>query len=214
MEETPTSRAGDGSLEAGVGLPAGARDPDAAWLDRIFGPERVWRPSERELPGELTHGPTREFLTTVGLPCVWMERIGLDSRSLRLEGLWAQNADEAYAVSRPLGAGAVADSCFKLMEHPDHYFMLDGDSGGIDLFLPDKWDWGRGYGGRYASSVAEFVAVVGLAALTVKRVDDMGLEPALVMFEGWLDELGLLAAYPDLWSYVFEYLDEYFDDES
>ncbi|MFI5528016.1 SUKH-4 family immunity protein [Kitasatospora sp. NPDC051853] len=192
-------------------LPDGAAGPDPAWLEQVFGVDGLWRPSEAELPDGLTHRPTRFFLTTVGLPAVRIGRLGLDARFLRQDGLWVQRADELYSGSRPQGDGAPSDVCIKLMEHPDFHFVLDGESGAVDLFLPDEWDRGRGYGGHYAPSVARLVSVVGLAVTAVAQVDDVetDLEPALETFLGRLDRLGLRAAHPEPWGGVFEYIDEY-----
>ncbi|GAA4835864.1 SUKH-4 family immunity protein [Kitasatospora terrestris] len=181
-------------------------------MERVFGADGVWRPTAEQLPPALTHGPTRAFLTEVGLPCAKVGRIGLDSLFLREEGLWAQDADGLYGASRPTGDGTVSDSCFKLMEHSDTVFVLDADSGAVDLFSPDGWDWGRGYGGRYAPSLPLFVRVLGLAAQTVARVDGIGRDEAIEEFDVRLDGLGLLEAHPNLWAQVFEYVDEYGDD--
>ncbi|MFD0527961.1 toxin glutamine deamidase domain-containing protein [Kitasatospora arboriphila] len=186
--------------------------PDTAWLEQVFGADGVWRPTAEQLPESLTHEPTRAFLTEVGLPCAKVGRIGLDSLFLREEGLWAQDPDELYGVSRPKGDDAVSDICFKVMDHTDTAFMLDAGSGAVDLFKPDGWDAGLGYGGRYTSSLPLLVRVLGLAAQTVELVDEIGRDEAIEAFDARLDELGLLDAHPYLWTEVFEYIDEYFDE--
>ncbi|MFJ8045885.1 SUKH-4 family immunity protein [Kitasatospora sp. NPDC096147] len=198
-------------------LPDGAAGPDRAWLERVFGADGLWRPADAELPDGLTHRPTRSFLTTVGLPAVRIGRLGLDARFLREDGLWVQQADELYGGSRPRGDGAPSDGCVKLMEHPDFHFVLDGESGAVDLFLPDAWDRGEGFGGHYARSVPRLVADLGLAATAVAGVDDVetDLEPALETFLGHLRHLDRLDRpgpppdRPELWADVFEYVDEY-----
>ncbi|WP_052389985.1 SUKH-4 family immunity protein [Streptomyces sp. NRRL B-24484] len=186
--------------------------PDAALLVRLFGEEGVWRPTGAELPDALTHAPTRRFLTEVGLPCTRLGRIGLDSRFLREEGLWAQDPDELYGASRPQGEDAVSDTCFKVMDHTDAVFVLDAGTGAVDLFAPDGWDRGRGYGGRYAPSLPLLVQVLCLAAQAVEQVDEVGCDETIERFDADLDALGLLAAHPWLWTTVFEYLDEYEDE--
>lgn len=186
--------------------------PDAALPERVFGTDGVWRPAGADLPAALTHAPTRRFLTEAGLPCVKLGRIGLDSLFLRADGLWPRDADELYAESRPGGDAAVSDVCFRVMEHPDFVFVLDAGSGGVDLFRPDGWDRGLGYGGRYAPSLPVLVQVLGLAVEALGQVDELGVDEVLERLDPRLDALGVLERHPDLWTGVFEYIDEYHDD--
>ncbi|MFJ3201162.1 SUKH-4 family immunity protein [Streptomyces sp. NPDC086989] len=73
----PSGGADCASWEEGAGEPwfagpePGEAPLDAARLEAVFGADGTVRVPEALLPAELTHGPTRELIGTVGLPRHW-----------------------------------------------------------------------------------------------------------------------------------------------
>ncbi|MFF8897979.1 SUKH-4 family immunity protein [Streptomyces lydicus] len=154
--------------------------PDAAWLAARFGADALWRPAESELPEELTHAETREFLTTVGFPAVMIGVIGLDTRHLRAddgEALYAFDADELYGNRYPDDDSPPVNFCFSIGTWADQMLMLDAGSGGIDHYDPNGWDHGSGYKGAAAWSLPDLAVHLGLIAA---RADELGSDDEAV----------------------------------
>ncbi|MEV0412834.1 SUKH-4 family immunity protein [Streptomyces sp. NPDC050448] len=73
----PTGGADSTSWDEGAGEPwfagpePGESPLDAARVDAVFGADRMVRVPDAQLPAALTHRPTRDLVTTVGLPRQW-----------------------------------------------------------------------------------------------------------------------------------------------
>ncbi|MGY5127084.1 SUKH-4 family immunity protein [Streptomyces nigrescens] len=148
--------------------------PDAAWLEERFGAGSLWRPAEAELPGELTHQQSREFLTTVGFPAVRIDAIGFDATHLRADdgdALHPFDADELYGERYPDDDSPPVNFCFAVGSCGDQMLMLDGELGGVDHYDPNGWDHGAGYRGAAASSLPDLAALLGLIAERSAELD-------------------------------------------
>ncbi|HEV7933402.1 MAG TPA: SUKH-4 family immunity protein [Actinomadura sp.] len=110
-------------------------------LAALFGEDDVWRPPESELPLEISHEPTRRFLSGVGLPAELRNGfLSLDSDVLegRLETL-----PQVYEE-----LGEIREWTWRIPEGGKHWYVLGGFFGGdvaVDgatgrvWFLPE-WD--------------------------------------------------------------------------
>ncbi|MFD5396047.1 SUKH-4 family immunity protein [Streptomyces sp. NPDC127097] len=149
------------------------RVPDTAWLEERFGTGSLWRPAEDELPAELTHQRSREFLTTVGFPAVRIAAIGFDATHLRTDdgdALHAFDADELYGERYPDDDSPPVNFCFSVGSCGEQLLMLDGEYGGIDHYDPSGWDHGAGHQGAAASSLPGLAVLLGLIA---ERSDEL-----------------------------------------
>ena len=140
---------------------------------RRVGAGSLWRPAEAELPEELTHQQTREFLTTVGFPAVRIDAIGFDATHLRADdgdALHPFDADELYGERYPDDDSPPVNFCFSVGSCGDQMLMLDGGLGDIDHYDPNGWDHGAGARGAAASSLPDLAALLGLIA---ERSDEL-----------------------------------------
>ncbi|RNG16679.1 SUKH-4 family immunity protein [Streptomyces botrytidirepellens] len=190
------------------------RVPDAAWLEARFGAGSLWRPTEADLPAELTDRASREFLTTVGFPAVTIGLIGFDSTHLRdAERRHTFDADEVYGRRRPGEYVPPENFCFCFGRLHEDMLMLAGALGDIDHYDPNGWDHGEGYKGTVASSLPSLAVLLGLLAERAEAIDAIeDDEEARAEAVGKLRaEMTAFDAYVEdapFWDEVFEYLAE------
>ncbi|MFF7650541.1 SUKH-4 family immunity protein [Streptomyces sp. NPDC007983] len=185
--------------------------PDAAWLEARFGAGSLWRPDEADLPAELAHQESREFLTTVGFPAVEIGLIGFDSTHLRdPQRRHTFDADEVYGRRRPDDHSPPENFCFCFCLHYEDMLMLDAAAGDIDHYDPNGWDHGQGYKGTVASSLHSLAVLLGLLAERAEAIDALEDEDArataveelrerMIAFDAYVEEA-------PFWDEVFEYL--------
>ncbi|TJZ56103.1 hypothetical protein FCH28_09365 [Streptomyces piniterrae] len=148
-------------------------EASAAWLEARFGKGSLWRPAAADLPAELTHQGTRDFLTTTGFPAVNIDIINFDSTDLLSEdgdALYLFDADELYGYRYPDDESPPENFCLSFGTRGDQKLMLDCESGGIDHYDPNGWDHGAGYKGQAASSLPDLAVLLGLIA---ERCDEL-----------------------------------------
>ncbi|MEU5211143.1 SUKH-4 family immunity protein [Streptomyces sp. NPDC020742] len=148
--------------------------PDADWLEARFGVGSLWRPTEAELPEELTHPETRRFLTTVGFPAVRIDIVGFDASHLRAddgEALHPFDADELYGNRYPDDHSPPVNFCFSVGTWSDQMLMLNGAHGGVDHYDPNGWDHGAGYQGPAAWSLPDLAVLLGLMVESGEALD-------------------------------------------
>ncbi|WP_031478110.1 SUKH-4 family immunity protein [Streptomyces bicolor] len=139
--------------------------PDAVWLEERLGDGSLWRPDETALPAELTHGPSREFLLTVGFPAVHVDIVGIDTRHLRDEdGLEPFDADEIYGERYPDDDSPPTNFCFTVATWYDQHLMLGAADGGITHYDPNGWDHAAGWKGPAADDLPVLAVLLGLIA--------------------------------------------------
>lgn len=146
--------------------------PDAAWLEERLGKGSLWRPGEGDLPAELTHASSREFLLTVGFPAVHLEVVGIDTRHLRDEGgMEPFDADEIYGERYPDDDSPPKNFCFTMATWYDQHLMLGADLGGITHYDPNGWDHGAGWKGEAADSLPDLAVLLALVAESSDALD-------------------------------------------
>lgn len=148
--------------------------PDAGWLEARFGAGSLWRPAAADLPEELVHRESREFLTTVGFPAVLIDVIGFDATHLLAEDddpLHAFDADELYGNRYPDDDSPPVNFCFSVGSWSDQMLMLDGRHGGVNHYDPNGWDHGAGYKGLAAWSLPDLAVLLGLIAECREELD-------------------------------------------
>lgn len=152
----------------------------------------TWRLTEP--PAHLTHAPTIEYLTEVGFPLVDLDDY-LSSTHLPERGLWEADADELFG--RRVGDAPPTVFCYGVATFYGEYtLMIDGATGGVDVYDPSGWDHGEGYTGHAFDTVAELAAVVEV--LKEHQDDPDALKAAAV------ERGGEKSAY---WQLIFDYLD-------
>ncbi|WP_431678091.1 SUKH-4 family immunity protein [Kitasatospora sp. KL5] len=193
---------------APAGVPAEARRPTPAWLERHFGPASLWRPEPEALPAELRHEPSRRFLLEVGFPLV-DGTFTLHSRQLADHGP-APLAVPLRTVTRH-GApiGELSGRPLLLGRWMFRHLVLDGTTGrlyvlGQDPPGPGGHDPGRPAGLELcASSIEAFVAVLRLCSSyrydsTVTGDPRPPAAPARLL--GWIGELDPAPGAVEHWS--------------
>lgn len=186
--------------------------PDAAWLEARFGEDSLWRPAEADLPKELSHGTSREFLTTVGFPAVTIDLIDFDSTHLRDDDEpYPFDADELYGKRYPDDDSPPENFCFTIGTRFDQQLMLDAAVGDIDHYDPSGWDHGAGQQGTAASSLPALAVLLGLLverrdALTSDDTETR--DAAVADLRKRMGDVEPEVYDSSFWADVFEYLSE------
>ncbi|GAA4072217.1 SUKH-4 family immunity protein [Streptomyces shaanxiensis] len=185
--------------------------PDAAWLEERLGEGSLWRPDEADLPAELTHAGSREFLLNVGFPAVELEVVGIDTRHLRDEdGMEPFDADEIYGERYPDDDSPPKNFAFTVATWSDQHLMLGAADGGITHYDPNGWDHGAGWKGLAADDLPRLAVLLGLIAESSKALEsaDDAVRAAAVtdLRERMIDQ----EPYVDdsaFWDEIFEHLE-------
>ncbi|MFH8680190.1 SUKH-4 family immunity protein [Streptomyces lydicus] len=192
--------------------------PDAAWLAARFGADALWRPAGSELPEELTHAETREFLTTVGFPAVMLDVIGFDTTHLRAddgEALDPFDADELYGNRYPDDDSPPVNFCFCVGTWGDQMLMLDASSGGIDHYDPNGWDHGAGFKGAAAWSLPDLAVLLGLIAGRAGELvsgDEAVARAAVAALRARMRRHDATVDESPFWRMVFEEIEAFFEE--
>ncbi|WP_457032514.1 SUKH-4 family immunity protein [Kitasatospora sp. P5_F3] len=169
-------------------------------LERTFGPERVHRLAEDEVPTGITHEPTRRLLTAVGVPSVegliglWLEpAAGLEPRT------WESTSD----AEQPAGSGP-----FHLVgEWMGAPLVLDGADGRVlRMIPPNSPKYTHPREPLAGSSLESFVTMVALQQryLQVHRTGGPDRYDVLAELQLQLTGVDQAAAALDCWQYVLE----------
>ncbi|MFJ7078869.1 SUKH-4 family immunity protein [Streptomyces sp. NPDC098781] len=186
---------GTGTALAPADLPALALAPTTDWLTDILGASAVKQFPRETLPPALSDFGAREFLSTVGFPCV-TGFLELDTTGLADTGL--------RPVAEPVGKPAEAESTyFSLGSWQGARLLLDGRDGRV------LQDGSSGIGDALAgSSLGQFAAMVRLYYWWF--ASDWSIEDTESDVRHWLNLIDPQAYQTQGWQRVFE--DYNFDD--
>ncbi|GHG99188.1 hypothetical protein GCM10018780_25700 [Streptomyces lanatus] len=184
--------------------------PDVQWLEERLGEGTLWRPSEADLPAELTDAGSREFLITVGFPTVHLDVVDLDTRHLRHPS-WKEplDADEIYGERYPDDDSPPENFAFTVATRYDQHLMLDAADGGITHYDPNGWDHGRGWKGIAANDLPTLAALLGLigeSSATLSSTDDALRTAALTEMRERMIEMEPYVDDCPFWAEVFQQL--------
>ncbi|WP_431676808.1 SUKH-4 family immunity protein [Kitasatospora sp. KL5] len=171
-------------------LVAAARRPTTEWLESCFGPGTVWRPTEEELPGRLHDAGARAFLTEVGIPAVRLSFVDWDSTGLPEKGMWEEDPDELFGNRYPDDNSPPACYSYSIGTRDVRHLMVRGDTGAVEIYDPEGWDHGAGYGGHAAEALPVLVGALGLLARYEDRLTGDEADAAREEFTALLEELG------------------------
>ncbi|MDT9689924.1 SUKH-4 family immunity protein [Streptomyces sp. P9(2023)] len=182
--------------------------PDAAWLEERLGEGSLWRPSEADLPPELTHAGSRDFLLRVGFPAVHLDAVGIDTRHLRDEdALEPCDADEFYGNRYPDDDSPPVNFCFTVALQNDQHLMLEAADGGITHYDPNGWDHADGWQGPASESLPALAVLLGLIAESsdaLETSDDTARAAAVTALRERMTVGDLLVHDSEFWDQVFE----------
>lgn len=185
--------------------------PDATWLEERLGKGSLWRPDEADLPAQLTHASSREFLLTVGFPAVRFEVVGIDTTHLRDEdGMEPFDADEIYGERYPDDDSPPKNFCFTMATWFDQHLMLGAELGGITHYDPNGWDHGAGWKGEAADSLPRLAVLLGLIAESsdaLDSADDAVRVAAATELRRRMVEVDPLVDGSAFWDEIFELFD-------
>ena len=167
-------------------LPAAASAPTTEWLTDLWGPAAVKRFSQEALPSAISDAGAREFLTSVGFPCVTgfleLDTTGLADTGLRPVAEPTEEDSAYYSLGWWQGARLLLDG-------RDGRVLQDDDSSGIE-------DAPAG------SSLSQFVAMVRLYYWWF--ASDWSIEDTESDVRHWLDLIDPAAYRTQGWQRVFE----------
>lgn len=170
-------------------VPAAALAPTTDWLTAVWGSAAVNRYPQETLPAALSDTGAREFLSTVGFPCVAgfleLDTTGLTDTGLRPVAELVDKLDEAETTYFSLGTWQGARL---LLDGRDGSVLQDGSSG-IDDALA-------------GSSVSQFVAMVRLYYWWF--ASDWSVEDTETDLRRWLNLIDPPAFQTQGWQRVFE----------
>lgn len=190
------SLVGTGTKLARADLPAVALNPTSDWLTDVWGAAAVNRFPQETLPAALSDIGAREFLSTVGFPCV-TGFLELDTTGLADTGL--------RPVAEPVGKPTQAESTyFSLGSWQGARLLLDGRDGSV------LQDGASGIDDAPAgSSLGQFVAMIRLYYWWF--ASDWSVEDTETDVRHWLNRIDPQAFRTQGWQRVFE--DYNFDDQ-
>ncbi|WCD99880.1 SUKH-4 family immunity protein [Streptomyces sp. HUAS 31] len=176
-------------------VPHAALAPTVEWLTTVWGSAAVSRYPQETLPAALSDPGAREFLSTVGFPCVTgfleLDTTGLADTGLRPVAGLVDKPDEAESTYFFLGTWQGARL---LLDGRDGSVLQDGSSGLDDALA--------------GSSVGQFVAMVRLYYWWF--ASDWSVEDTETDVRRWLNLIDPSAFQTQGWQRVFE--DYNFDD--
>jgi len=191
-----------------VELLAAARRPTTGWLESCFGAGTLWRPAVGELPSALRHGPSREFLTSVGFPAVELPMIGFASTDLLAGGPWEEDPDELFGLRYPDDDTPPARYSYCFGRCGQDHLMMYGDTGVIDLYDADGWDHAAGHRGEVHSSLPRLAGALGLLASLTPDLAGPDSARAQQRFRSLLGELDPGAEDSGFWDSILEQIDD------
>ncbi|MEV8091053.1 SUKH-4 family immunity protein [Streptomyces nigra] len=176
---------GTGTTLAPADLPAAASTPTTEWLTDLWGSAAVKRFSQEAVPPALSDAGAREFLTSIGFPCVTgfleLDTTGLADTGLRLVAEPAEEESAYYSLGWWQGARLLLDG-------RDGRVSQDGSSGIEDALA--------------GSSLSQFVAMVRLYYWWF--ASDWSIEDTEPDVRHWLDLIDPDAYRTQGWRRVFE----------
>ncbi|MFE7894217.1 SUKH-4 family immunity protein [Streptomyces sp. NPDC057412] len=181
---------GTGTTLAPADLPAAASAPTAEWLTDLWGPAAVQRFPKETLPSALSDAGAREFLSSVGFPCVTgfleldttgLADTGLADTGLRPDSEPAEEETTYYSLGWWQGARLLLDG-------RDGRVLQDGSSGLEDALA--------------GSSLSQFVAMVRLYYWWF--ASDWSVEDTESDVRRWLELVDPDAYRTEGWQRVFE----------
>ncbi|GFF53281.1 hypothetical protein IFM46972_09741 [Aspergillus udagawae] len=181
------------------------KSPDTAWLRAHFAPDWFWKPTESQLPNNLVHTKTREFLTTTGIPAVicpineWNSSFLKDNGNVDAE-LYAWDADSIFGRRWADDDSPPVNFCYCIGQLNDAMAMLDAENGMILHF--DQGGYGESADrGIIADSVPSLLVLLGTVEVTVARMGKMSSNLNRVAFDKYNDmRLFVLAALREIMS--------------
>ncbi|MFB7053963.1 SUKH-4 family immunity protein [Streptomyces vinaceus] len=133
----PAGGADDSSWSEGASSPwfagpePGEAPLDAARVQAVFGADGTVRVPEAHLPAELTHRPTRELLSTVGLPRHWAAGVTSFELAWTAEGPGEEDPGAGFGGLLHLGT-------FELGHADEGYVLLHPGTGAVSLVREDE----------------------------------------------------------------------------
>lgn len=133
----PTGGADTSSWDEGAGNPwfagpePGETPLDAARVEAVFGADWTVRIPEARLPAELTHLPTRELISTVGLPRHWAAGVTSFELAWTEEGPGEPESEVDFGGLMHLGT-------FELGYADEGYVLLHPETGAVSLVREDE----------------------------------------------------------------------------
>ncbi|WP_371501673.1 SUKH-4 family immunity protein [Kitasatospora sp. NBC_00374] len=187
---------------AAAEVPEEAWEPSRAWLARCFGDRAPWSVEPAALPAGLEHGPTRRFLTQTGFPIVTSALLELSSETLASDGLVQLRSEDLYGPDDP-GSGDRGEYSYVIAKDGERLVALDGRTGEVSLFNPDRWE-GDYYYGVMASSAERFAALLRLYSTYYYGATPAELADAARTLRDWAIELDPATDSSTFWYEVFQ----------
>ncbi|WP_405014635.1 SUKH-4 family immunity protein [Kitasatospora sp. NBC_01539] len=187
---------------APAALPAAAAAPDHTWLAACFGEQHLWKPAPETLPAGLEHAPTRDFLTGPGFPAFHSALLQLGSEHLRTEGAAELRNAELYASDDP-EAREHGTHSYVLARDGLSMFAVDGSTGRVTLYDPERWEGDYDYG-VVASSAERFAALLRLYTTYYYGTGPEELADAGRLLRDWAQELDPVTASSLFWQEIFQ----------
>ncbi|MEV7179957.1 SUKH-4 family immunity protein [Kitasatospora sp. NPDC093679] len=186
---------------AAAELPGAARTVTRGWLADRFGADRLWSADPAELPDGLEHGPTRRFLTEVGLPAVRIPLLDLSGEVLAQEGLGELRTEDFRDADED--GDDRGEFCYLIAKDLERLIVVDGATGRVGLYDPDRYE-GDYDSGPVASSVEQFAALLRLYASFYYGATAAELADAERALRVWAEELDPVTASSTFWQEVFQ----------
>ncbi|MFJ1705054.1 SUKH-4 family immunity protein [Kitasatospora sp. NPDC088346] len=187
---------------AAAEVPRDAREPSRDWLARCFGERSLWSVGPTELPAGLEHAPTRRFLTETGFPIMTSTLLELSSETLASDGLVQLRTEELFGPDDP-EAGDRGEFSYVIAKDGERLVALDGRTGEVALFNPERWEGDYHYGAM-ASSAARLAALLRLYSTYYYGATPAELADAARLLRDWAIELDPATDSSTFWYEVFQ----------